>query len=119
MFTSPPRFLQGGLFGWMTPKTSDTPAAQIRAAEERRGAAFFQGENRPFFKEKIECFVRQGTLLEGRDSAVWRARDRGVGRVFARDGTNSFSARACMLRPEISTELQAVSRTRAVGARRS
>ena len=47
-----------------------------------RGAAFFQGENGPFFRGKIECFVRQGTLLEGRDSVVWRARDRGVGRVF-------------------------------------
>ena len=31
-----------------------------------RGAALFKGENRPFFKGKIECFVRQGTLLEGR-----------------------------------------------------
>ena len=36
MFTPPPKLLQGGLFGWLTPKTSDTTPAQIRAAEVRR-----------------------------------------------------------------------------------
>ena len=36
-----------------------------------------------FSRGNLSVLCVEGTLLEGRDSVVWRARDRGVGRVFA------------------------------------
>ena len=65
MFTSPARFRQGGLFGWR------------------------------FFKGKIECFVRGGDTFGGSGQCCFACAGRWVGRVFARDGQNSFCARAC------------------------
>ena len=71
MFTSPPRFLQGGLFGWMTPKTSDTPPAQIGAAEERRLA------QEAADREKI---AKEAAKRKAADAAAAAAR--GVGGSF-------------------------------------
>ena len=48
-------------------------------------------------------FCAAGDTFGGADSVVWRARDKGVGRVFARDGTNSFSGRACSISSTIDT----------------
>ena len=69
MFTPPPKLLQGGLFGWL--------------------AAFLCSRG------NLSVLCVEGTLLEGRDSVVWRARDGVWGECLQGDGTNSFCRRAC------------------------
>ena len=54
-----------------------------------RGAAAFSWE-------KLSVLRVEGTLLEGRDSVVLRARDGGWGECLQGDGTNSFCRRACI-----------------------
>ena len=61
--------------------------SKLREAElgVSRGAAAFS-------REKLSVLCVEGTLLEGRDSVVWRARDGGWGECLQGDGTNSFCA---------------------------
>ena len=69
-----------GKFGrtdsWTHSSTRPTFELGILTRKPRKIGLFEQSPRATRF------FLDEGTLLEGRDSVVWRARDRGVGRVF-------------------------------------